>query len=178
MSRVFRARFGALAGVASAAATGLAQGFPGAKPDPSTSFAQPAAGGIGPLFNVLLALGIVYAILRFAMPKVMSRLNKRLVTGTGSAIRIEESASFAGGSLYVVSARGKTLLLAVGSQGVQNLADLTEATSAPVPPTFGEIVEKEMERSPKAVAADPRPSAVSPESDWAVALERLEKLAS
>ena len=38
---------------------------------------------MGALFNVLLALGIVYGLLRYAMPKVLARMNKRLVTGAG-----------------------------------------------------------------------------------------------
>ena len=122
------------------------QGFPGAKPDPAgaSSLSQGAGGGMGALFNVLLALGIVYGLLRYAMPNVLSRMNKRLVTGAGSAIKVEESASFAGGSLYVVSARGKTILLAVGSQGVRFLTDLTETPTAPEPPSFGDLVEREL----------------------------------
>jgi len=138
----------------------------------STLTQSTSSGGFGPLFNVLLALGIVYGILRFAMPKVMSRISKRLVTGTGSAIRIEESATFAGGSLYVVSARGKTLLLGVGTQGVQTLADLTEERPQPEPATFGEMVQEELTRHTTSEAPEPRPS------EWAVALERLERLAN
>jgi hypothetical protein len=158
------------------AVLGAAQDFPGAKSDPvaSPSSAQAAAGGFGPLVNVLVALGIVYAIVRFALPKVMNRLNRRIVAGASSAIRIEESASFAGGSLYVVSARGKSLLLAVGTQGVQCLADLTESPSkSPEPPTFGDLVEVEIRRESAAVRAEsPEPSA----GDWSEALQRLERL--
>jgi flagellar biogenesis protein FliO len=164
----------------------LAQSFPGTKPDPTGASAvtQSSGSGIGSLFNVLLALGIVYGLLRFAMPKVMARMSRRLVTGAGSAIRIEESATFAGGSLYVVSARGKTLLLGVGSQGVQNLADLTDPTPKPEPETFGEIVERELSFAPKAVVSDPSDLPNTPHPtpdtspDWAVALERLERLSN
>lgn len=120
------------------------QGFPGAKADPISSGTSSAAAGFGPLLNVLIALGIVYALLRFAMPKVMSRLNKRLVTDVSGGIRIEESASFAGGNLYIVRARNRELLLSVSTQGVRCLADLSEAKPEPEPPTFGDLVEREM----------------------------------
>lgn len=170
----------------------------GTKANPVSSGVGGSSVGIMPFVNVLLALGIVYGLLRFAMPKMMSRMNKRLVPGIGSGIQIEESAAFAGGSLYIVSARGKTLLLAVGSQGVQNLADLTAPpTEAPAPEIFAEIVDREMNAPvlvPKAVihheAADPagveapppnnEPSVIPADAreDWAIALERLERLAN
>lgn len=170
----------------------------GTKANPVNSGVGGSSMGIMPFVNVLLALGIVYGLLRFAMPKMMVRMNKRLVPGVSSGIQIEESAAFAGGSLYIVSARGKTLLLAVGSQGVQSLADLTgpEAKS-PAPEIFAEIVDREMSAPvfvPKAVihpeVSDPieeeapapelRPSPIPAEAreDWAIALERLERLAN
>lgn len=154
------------------------QGFPGAKPDLVNSSSQSGGGGIGALFNVLLALGIVYGLLRYAMPKVMSRLNKRLVTGTGSAIRIEESASFAGGSLYVVSARGKSLLLSVGAQGVRCLADLTETAKAAEAPSFGDMVERELVSThEKRQAINENVSwEASTDPEWSAALARLERI--
>ena len=163
------------------------QGFPGAKPDPASNFSQGSGGGMGALFNVLLALGIVYGLLRYAMPKVLARMNKRLVTGTGSAIRVEESASFAGGSLYVVSARGKTILLSVGAQGVRFLADLTEAPKAPEPPSFGDLVERELNATNYVrrttnemglVASDENETGEkpAPDGEWSAALARLERL--
>jgi flagellar biogenesis protein FliO len=112
------------------------------------------------------------------MPKLMGKMNKRLVTSAGSDIRIEESASFAGGSLYVVSARGKTLLLSVNAQGVQCLSDLSEARPEPLAPTFGELVEAQLQRTtqesePAGPTADPEP-----EDGVTAALRRLERLAS
>lgn len=164
----------------SAAMSLSAQGFPGAKSDPVGSSSNAASGaGIGSLFNILLALGIVYGLLKFAMPKMLGRMNRKLATGVGSDIRIEESATFAGGSLYVVSARGRSLLLSVGTQGVQCLADLTDPVPKPEPPTFGDFVEQEI----RAVSAERTPASPTleetpvPESEWATALERLERLA-
>lgn len=165
-----------LAGICLSAAYG--QGFPGAKPDLVNSAAPNGGSGLGALFNVLLALGIVYGLLRYAMPKVMARLNKRLVTGTGSAIRIEESASFAGGSLYVVSARGKSMLLSVGAQGVRCLADLTEAPKASEPQSFGDFVERELiSTSEKRQSINENVRwAPSADPEWTAALARLERL--
>jgi hypothetical protein len=107
----------------------------------------PSAGGSGaglmPFFQLLVAVGIVFALLRFVAPKLLAKFNKRLVTTGG--IQIEESAAFAGGNLYVVTARGKSLLLSVSSGGVACLADLTTATpEAPKeePVTFMEILER------------------------------------
>lgn len=156
------------------------QGFPGAKPDPASDFSQSSGGGMGALFNVLLALGIVYGLLRYAMPKVLARMNKRLVTGAGSAIKVEESASFAGGSLYVVSARGKAILLSVGAQGVRFLADLTETPKAAESPSFGDLVERELQATNderrttdygRGTTYDGRDN-----GEWTAALARLERL--
>ena len=165
------------------------QGFPGAKPDPAgaSSFSQSGSGGMGALFNVLLALGIVYGLLRYAMPKVMARMNKRLVTGAGSAIKVEESASFAGGSLYVVSARGKTILLSVGAQGVRFLTDLSETPKTLEPPSFGDLVERELisnneerktknETEVRAVVGEIQAWDREPDREWTEALARLERL--
>ncbi len=165
----------------------------GGKAEPITSGTQAAASGFGPLLNVLLALGIVYGLLRFAMPKLVSRMNRRLAAQVGSDIRIEESATFAGGSLYVVSARGKSLLLSVSTQGVQCLADLTAETPAPEPLTFGDFVEHELrtrEPIPAAAEADrfPYEARVKPRQEApqaedradgiSEALRRLERLAN
>jgi hypothetical protein len=153
----------------------LAQNFPGAKPDPAGASTLGSSGaGLGPFVNILLALGIVYGLLRFALPKVVSRMNKRMVTTAGSSIRIEETAAFAGGSLYLVSAKGKSLLLSVSTQGVSCLADLTEPQAAePLPPSFGEMVEQELRRTEAEPLAEPG----SAENRWTEALQRLERLA-
>src|SRR3954464_8369141 len=95
--------------------------------------------------QMLVALGVDFLLLKLVMPKVVTKLNKKIVTKVGSAIQIEESAAFAGGSLYVVRAKSKTLLLSVATSGVTCLADLTPATAEPDMPTFKEIVDKEIE---------------------------------
>lgn len=116
-----------------------------------------ATGGSGssmmPLFQMLIALGIVFTLLKFGLPKLASKLNKKLVTGTNSSIQIEESANFAGGSLYIVTARGKTLLLSVGTNGVSNVADLTPASKPTEQPVFNEILDQSVAVAPVRAAA-------------------------
>lgn len=119
-------------------------GLLGTKQSTTAGGVPAEVGGIGamPFIQMALALGVVLLLLKFVMPKLVTKLNKKIVTKDGSAIHIEESAAFAGGSLYIVRAKGKTLLLSASATGVTCLADLGEA---PVQnqPTFQELVEKE-----------------------------------
>lgn len=156
----------ALASLIAFAATSWAgEGFLGTKPSSPASAVAVDAGGVGamPFIQMLIALGIVLVLLKLVLPKAVAKLNKKIVTPLGSAIQVEESASFAGGNLYIVRARSKSLLLSVTTTGVQCLADLTEANP---PPTFSDLVEREM----TAVVEDRQP-------DIADALERLNRLA-
>lgn len=132
--------------------------------------------GIMPLIQMLIALGIVFALLKFGLPKVATKLNKHLGTPLNSSIRIEESANFAGGALYLVSVKNKTLLLSVGSQGVSCLADVTETTQVSEPATFQELVQSAPEWEP----TEPQPETDGSLSTDAIkiALERLSRLPS
>jgi len=94
------------------------------------------------LVQMVVALAVVFALLKWALPKVVARMNKRLVTKDGSSISIEESASFGGGNLQIVSARGRTLLLCVSQSGVTCLADLTSSDKPKDHPAFFELVDK------------------------------------
>lgn len=105
----------------------------------STSGATPPS--LLPLLQIVLVAGIVLFALKAIAPKFINKLNRRLVTGIGGGIHIEQSASFAGGNLYIVSARNKTLLLSVGANGVQCLSDLTEPTAMQDPPLFMDLVD-------------------------------------
>ena len=98
------------------------------------------------LVQMVVALAIVFALLKWALPKVVARMNKRLVTKAGSSISIEESASFGGGNLQIVSARGKTLLLCVSQNGVTCLADLTAPGRPKEEPAFFELVDQATEK--------------------------------
>jgi flagellar biogenesis protein FliO len=108
----------------------------------STSFSNSSTGGAMPLVQMGIALAIVYGLLKWALPRLAGKVGKKLVTNINGGIKVEESASFAGGSLYVVHARKKTLLLCVGTQGVQCLADLTEPDPMDSKQTFREMVEE------------------------------------
>lgn len=132
-----------------------------------------------PFVQMLVALGVVLLLIKFALPKLVGKLNKRLVTGVGSGIRIEESASFAGGNLYVVSARAKTLLLSVSPSGVNCLADLTETQSAPQAPLFMDILEAEQQKPTTSYSPShfqPQAAPLAPE-DIQAAIDRLNRLA-
>jgi flagellar biogenesis protein FliO len=98
------------------------------------------------LVQMVVALAVVFALLKWALPKVVARMNKRLVTKAGSSISIEESASFGGGNLQIVSARGRTLLLCVSQNGVTCLADLTEQKGHKEEPAFFELVDQATEK--------------------------------
>jgi len=167
-----------------ASSFGFGQTF-GTKHDLVAGKPVPAAPGIGfmPFVQMMIALGIVFLIVKFILPKFAAKLNKRLVTGTGSSIKIEDSASFAGGNLLVVSVKGKSLLLSVGQNGVTFLTDVTESKPVTEKPLFMEILEKE-EQAPTHcfVEADgePTPMVRSSLSDGEIqaALERLSRLSA
>ena len=126
-------------------------GFAGTKKTVVTSPVE-AAGGIAPVLQMLVALAIVCVALKWVMPKLVGKVNKRIVTSANGGIAVEESAQFAGGSLYVVRARSKTLLLCSGTQGVVCLADISEPKPVEAP-TFMEMLEVK-EQAPARDPAD------------------------
>lgn len=112
--------------------------------------AQPVSSTLNPaqLFPMLVALGLVFFLLKYALPKVVGRFNRGLSTGLNSPIILEESASFATGSLQVVSVRGKSMLLAVTPQGVTFLAEVPANSPTDPTPAFFELLDQES-KSPK-----------------------------
>jgi flagellar biogenesis protein FliO len=112
------------------------------------------------LVQMLVAVALVGALVKWVLPKAVAKLGRRISTPVGSTIELEESASFGGGQLQIVSVRGRTLLLCVASTGVTCLADLTEATAAAgsLEPAFFDVLD----------SSDPARAVVSadaPESD-------------
>ena len=101
--------------------------------------------GVAQFVPMLVALGIIFFLLKYALPKVVGKFNKRLTTPLSSPITLEESASFATGSLQVVTVRGKSMLLAITQQGVTFLSEVPD--SAPIDPTpaFFELLDRESE---------------------------------
>ncbi|MCX7924893.1 MAG: flagellar biosynthetic protein FliO [Fimbriimonadales bacterium] len=81
-----------------------------------------------------VALLIVAAGLRWGLPKLLRWAGK---TGDGSPvdgqIKIIETRSAVGGSLMLVKARDKLLLIGATAQGMQLLADLTDTLPKPEP---------------------------------------------
>ncbi|HRI42737.1 MAG TPA: hypothetical protein PLL78_07870 [Fimbriimonadaceae bacterium] len=150
---------------------GLAQsGALGTKKSVMVGAGASGSSGLGgmQLLQMIVAIVIVVALLKWLLPKVLLRMNKRIGPAVGSSIEVEESATFAGGNLLVVRARGKTLLLCVSNQGVSCLADLTEPASLPDPPAFFELLDEAQEK--------PSATAVVETADIEAALGRLARL--
>lgn len=155
-------------GLAALSSAQSRSGFLGTKPGGTTDFGA-SASSPGPFafLQMLLALGIVLVLLKFVAPKLLDRFGKRITTSTGGSLKIEETASFGGGNLYIVHAKGKTLLIGATQQSVNCLADLTEVSAAPEVPVFEELLEAEPGAQPQ----------VSPDEDAAAAaLSRLDRL--
>jgi flagellar biogenesis protein FliO len=129
------------------------------------------------LLQMLVALGVVFALVKWGLPKVVAKMGARLSTPVGSAISVEESAAFGGGQLSVVSVRGRTLLLAVSPQGVTCLADLTEQPSpAPEQPAFFEVLDSA--DPAKAVVHEPEEGAMSMDEALSLISTAKDRLAS
>lgn len=122
----------------------------GTKDDPISAPAQFDAGGPGlmTLLQTILVLGAVLFLLKSFLPKILLKLNKGLKTTLDGGIRIRESATFAGGSLYVVEARSKALLVSVGANGVSCLAELGTTSKDSEQPLFMELVEQAKPMAP------------------------------
>ncbi|MCS6919917.1 MAG: flagellar biosynthetic protein FliO, partial [Fimbriimonadales bacterium] len=86
-----------------------------------------------------VALLIVAAGLRWGLPKLLRWAGK---TGDGSPvdgqIKIIETRSAMGGSLMLVKARDRLLLIGATAQGMQLLADLTDTLPKPEPTAVSE----------------------------------------
>lgn len=148
--------------------------FAGTKPDLTVGTSgQVQQSGGGSFLQMMFALGVVFLLLKFVLPKVANKLNKRLVTTVNGGILIEESAQFAGGSLYVVNARGKALLLSVSSSGVSCIADLTKPSTEQ--PLFDEILGHHAQQ-PAQCAAQFLEPVFEGEPDPQTVLSRIQRL--
>ena len=159
----------------------FAQGFAGTKTGSAASAPTSGSAPGGPaMLQMLVAVGIVVFLLKAVLPKIASKVNKKLVTGAASSLKIEESANFAGGSLYVVRARRKTLLLGVTGTAVSCLADLTEEEDAqPLPPTFNEILVEAEVNGPEFETVEESAAPVAerpPHDELERVLSRLQRL--
>lgn len=129
-------RSGAVVGVFILAHSALAggTGLVGTKLGGDFATPQPAAGvGFAALAQMLFALAIVGFLLKWVLPRIAGKMTKKLTASPEGGIRVEESAQFAGGNLYIVSARGKSLLISVAGANVATLAELPTPTTKPDP---------------------------------------------
>jgi len=123
-----------------------------------------------PILPTLGGMVLVYVLLKWLAPILHKKGLKKLNTTLGSSVKIEEVATFPGGTLYVVEARGKTLLIGQGTTGLSCLADLTDSTRPPQEPAFFELVDSAQKQAATAVAAMPEAN------DDRDKLRRLERL--
>jgi flagellar biogenesis protein FliO len=132
--------------------------------------------GVLPVIQMVLALAIVIAAVKWLMPLALKKFGKRWTSPSGAAIKIEESAAIGPAHVFVVTVRGKTMLLGATAESVTCLADLT-APQKPEEATFRELLER-AEQVPSDFDEAPSNSEAteSPLSDLAQQLDRLRKL--
>ena len=103
-----------------------------------------------------VALLIVAVGLRWGLPRLLRWAGK---TGDGSAIdgqiRILETRSAIGGSLMLVKARDKLLLIGATPQGMHLLADLTDTLPKPEPTPLAESAFEQVLRTARPAAPPP-----------------------
>lgn len=120
--------------------------------EPTSAAAAGPNLGFAQFLPMLVALAIIFVLLKFVAPKMIGKFNKRLSTPLNSPIFLEESASFATGNLQVVTVRGKSLLLAITSQGVTCLSEVPSKAPEDPTPAFFELLDKE--------SVEPRPQRI------------------
>ena len=155
-------------------------GLLGTKGDTASALQGPNSSG-GSLLQMIIAVLVVFGLMKFFLPKMVAKFGGKLSTGIGSSIKIEESASFQGGTLYLVSVKDRSLLLGVAGTSITTLADLGSTNKPDPGPTFMEILDVADET--KAVNIEPIEELTAPEfavietgSQAKDALQRLQKL--
>jgi hypothetical protein len=94
-----------------------------------------------PIWPTLAVMVFIFLLLKWVAPALHKRGLRRLNATLGSSIKVEESATFPGGTLYLVEIRGRTLLIGQSPTGVTCLADLTEPSETKAQPAFFELVD-------------------------------------
>jgi flagellar biogenesis protein FliO len=121
------------------------EGMLGTKESAASAF-QPTQASGGSFIQMIVALLIVLGIMKFALPKLLSakvlaKFGGKLTTGLDSSIKIEESATFPGGSLHVVTVRDRVLLLGSTANTINTLADLGQVQRADPGPAFMDFLD-------------------------------------
>lgn len=121
----------------------------GMKDDVITAPTTQASGGgsVMPLVHLFLVIGVLFVLIKFALPKVLLKMTNKLTPSLGSSIRVEESASIGTGGAYVIQVRGRTLLVGASSTGgLTLLCDLTEEAQREAEvPAFFEVLDQAVE---------------------------------
>lgn len=148
----------------------------GTKKDVMVTNGPPASSstsGLGQVVPLIIALFIVFAIIKWGLPGLIKYVSKK--SNEGSTIHVRDSAIVGGSHIHVVSVMGKTLLLGSSPTGVNLIADLTASSEVQAKPLFAEILHEEANlpaTAPFVLAneSDPDQARISE------ALSRLERL--
>ncbi|MFN8138989.1 MAG: flagellar biosynthetic protein FliO [Fimbriimonadales bacterium] len=102
-------------------------GLDGLKSDPMPPFSGGTAPvGVTTLIQMLVALGVVVAVIRFAIPKLGKRFAAKQSGKNSGSLELEETLNLGTHQVYVVRVGEKKLLVGGGAQGVNLIADLSE----------------------------------------------------
>lgn len=144
----------------------------GTKAEPVGGAAATAASpGVMPFVQLLFALGIVFVLVKYALPRFLIKATQKGF-GSSAGIKLEESMPIPGGALHVINARGKSLLIATHSTGVSLISELGSTTQEPI---FLDVLAAEAERPEPPIFAMANES--EPDRDKIEdALRRLERL--
>lgn len=107
----------------------LAQAIEGLKDDPIRPVSDGVSPllGIGPLIQMLLALAVVVALIRWLVPKYLAKIGKR--TGRAALnpeFQVLDSTLLGAATLHLVKVRGRTLVISTTPSHSSLIADLTE----------------------------------------------------
>jgi hypothetical protein len=125
--------------------------------------------------QMLFALAVVALIIKFLLPRWLQRMGGLKGASGFGEIKLIESKPLNNGTLHLIEARGRTLLVATTQGGANLIADLTEFEEQPAPQT-GKSFETEL-RKAKPKAPTPDPEDPQPTRDNVEeTLERLKRL--
>ena len=180
---MFRLLAISLAALTAVSAFADPDGMLGTKGDSISALQGPSGAGGGSLLQMIIAVVVVFALMKFLLPKLVAKFGGKLSTNIGSSIKIEESASFGGGTLYLVSVKDKSLLLGVNGTTISTLADLGPVNKPDPGPTFMEYLDHtDGANAVVTVLAEEHEEMTEPkaeevvEDDAQLVLERLQKL--
>lgn len=103
-----------------------------------------------PLVQLAVTVALLYGLIRFVGPKVISKVGGKLNPKNDSLLHIVESATLAQGSLYVVSIYGQQYLVGAANSGINCLANLSDARQAfDSEKVFFETLDEKVEEAPE-----------------------------